>query len=110
MTRTQFIQTVLVSQIKEIIDQKYFYHAFLLICSGIEALGALTYFSKPIFDTDRSRSRFNRVLQQHFPKDYRDPELIEGLWGELRCGLLHTFLPNSLFGLTNRDKAAKFGN
>ncbi len=100
MTGKEFIEKCLKADIGEIIDNKKYYHAFALMCIGIEFLGKCLN-SHDIQIKGRSSEDFNNALDTY-------PSLIKykginDLYSVLRCGLLHSFLPKDGVKLTDQD-------
>lgn len=90
MKGKEFIETVLINEIGEVANQ-YPYLAFALMCIGIEFLGKCLH-SKDIHKGGESRDNFDNALEKY--PSLNKYQSIENLYGCLRCGLLHAFLPN----------------
>lgn len=109
MTIIEFIRGVLISEIGDIVD-RHKYLSFGVISQGIELLGACL--DEHEFDCKKpgvSRDRFNLALKELFPANkYREfgfgADRKKFLYNNLRCGLLHNFLPKRGIGLTEENK------
>lgn len=98
MTTTEFIENVLIREVKAI-QQEHGHHyiSFGLISQGIEFLGACLD-NHPFNAEKRSSKRFNRCIRELFPAEYhrfvnKSSKKPFDLYGNLRCGLLHVFIP-----------------
>lgn len=100
MTGKEFIEKCLIEDIGEIVENKKYYHAFALMCIGIEFLGKCLN-SDDIHKKGQSSKDFNNALDTYQSlnkyKDFNDP------YSALRCGLLHAFLPLEGVKLTDQD-------
>ncbi len=89
MKITEFIKKTLIEDIEKIQQvHGYAYISFSLISQGIELLGSLID-SYDFTEPNKSKKRFNNALKEFFPEKYKD----KNLYDNLRCGLLHIFLP-----------------
>lgn len=98
MTVKEFITNFLINEIKSIQQVSgHHYISFGLISQGIEFLGACLD-NNPFNILRKSAERFNNSIKVLFPADYhsfvkeRSDEQFD-LYGNLRCGLLHIFIP-----------------
>ncbi len=89
MKGNEFIETVLINEIGEVANQ-YPYLAFALMCIGIEFLGKCLH-CKDIHTCGESRDNFSDALEKY--PSLNKYQSINNLYGCLRCGLLHAFLP-----------------
>ena len=106
-----FIDTVLVGEIKKVVDAGAGYVAFSLIASGIETLGALLD-EKEFHDDRLSEERFKNALRKFFPRDYAphiNSKIEFFLYQHLRCGLVHVFCPEGRIAFIGAAGAAKMG-
>jgi hypothetical protein len=110
MNRIEFIKRVLISEIKKIQqDEGHHYISFGLISQGIEFLGYC------LDETEnKSSKRFNKAITDLFPDDYniyvkrRSTEQFD-LYGNLRCGLLHIFIPGKDIELIQEAEIDDYG-
>jgi len=94
-----YIREVLVEEVGKIVIN-HPYLSFLLICSGIEFLG------KCIDATEKwgegsSKEQFKVAIIKLFPERYHN--LADDLYKDLRCGMVHRFLPGSIFLTQNKN-------
>jgi hypothetical protein len=112
MTVKQFIQGVLVGEIRDIQQNgRHHYLSFGLIAQGIEFLGACLDDHEFSVES-KSRKRFEKAIKELFPSEYREFLTGKGqpfdLYEHLRCGLLHIMLPNTDVELIQNDEVEKF--
>ena len=114
MTVKEFINKVLINEIKSIQQESgHHYISFGLISQGIEFLGACIDNNQ--FNTSRkSAERFNKCIKTLFPSNYhpfvkqRSAEQYD-LYGNLRCGLLHTFIPGPDLEVIQESEIKDYG-
>lgn len=107
MTIQQFLKKVLIEEVKSIQDNGgHYYLSFGIIAQGIELLGACLD-DKSIDQQGLSQKRFEKCILDLFPTQYH-PHAID-LYKKLRCGLLHTFIPNVGVELIESKDVAKIG-
>lgn len=95
----QFIQTVLISNVKSLIEKGFDYLAFVIISQGIETLGS--FFDDKDFDffePGLPKKRFLKGLSLMTPKYQLVGEM---LWENLRCGLAHQLKPKKDIALSS---------
>jgi len=106
-----FIQNVLISEFKEILqNEEHYYISFNLLCQGIEFLGACLD-SDAFSSKGLSASRFRRAIYDLFPTSYHPFNQGSGkpfdLYENLRCSLWQVILPGSRLELIRRSEEAK---
>ena len=109
MTQKQFIQNVLILEIKNIVDG-HKYLSFGLITNGIELLGICIESPKSHFYVrNKSADRFRGAVDQLFPSKYKQFNNLKkeksfgyDLYSELRCGMNHSVLPGPKVALSER--------
>ena len=107
MHQSEFIESVFIQQIDSLLGS-HPYHAFLLMCSAIEMLGAL-FDTHDLIASGQSEIRFRTAFTKLFDKKYANAYVNKSgkpfdLWKELRCPLLHTFAPSPRIGLASKDE------
>lgn len=107
----ELIEIVLIQEFRELVyTHKFHYLSFVLICNGIEFLGACLDDKHEFQQQGRSGKRFRKAIEELFPKNYRKLA-IKGtesdLYDIMRNNLTHTLIPSSKIGLTHRVEAAK---
>lgn len=98
MTGKEFIQECLIKDIGEIVRNKQYYHAFALISIGIEFLGKCLH-THDIHKDGFSSQDFKKALKYY--ESLKKYQAVPKLYINLRCGLLHAFLPKEGVKLTN---------
>ena len=90
MTVREFISEYLKRHIKEIKGNGYPFEAFMLMSIGIEFLGKCVNIS---FDkTEQSKKDFESAIDNL--GDLNKYKNLDGLYGVLRCGLVHCYMLN----------------
>lgn len=116
MTVKEFIQNVLIGEIKKIQQEEgHHYISFGLISQGIEFLGACLD-NEPFNTNTRgiSSQRFNKAITELFDSKYhtfvktRSTEQFD-LYGNLRCGLLHVFVPGADLEVIQESEIKDYG-
>ena len=87
-----FINDTLIEKIGKIIHVDA-YLSFLLICSGIEFLGKCIDSTKK-WEEGSSKKQFKSAIIKLFPDSYHN--LVNDLYDDLRCGLVHRITPGSI--------------
>lgn len=87
-----FIKDTLIEKIGKIIHVDA-YLSFLLICSGIEFLGKCIDSTEKWGD-GKSEEQFKAAIIKLFPDGYHN--LVNDLYKDLRCGLVHRITPGSI--------------
>jgi len=106
-----FINHILINEIKSIQQNNHHYLSFGLISQGIEFLGACIdnhYWGERY----ESKNRFRLAIKDLFPSMYHpfnDENSNFFLYNNLRCGLLHIMLPKSSLELIQRNEIPKYG-
>jgi hypothetical protein len=90
----QFIQTVLISNVKSLIEKGFDYLAFVIISQGIETLGS--FFDDKDFDFFEPGLPKKRFLKGLSLMDPKYQPVGEMLWENLRCGLAHQLKPRKM--------------
>jgi len=108
MRISDFIQRILIDEIKEIQEDKEHQPlAVSLICQGIEFLGACLD-SEPFSGKGLSGPRFRRAIYDLFPTSYHPFNQGSGkpfdLYENLRCGLFHVILTGLQLELVRRSE------
>lgn len=98
MTGKEFIQECLIKDIGEIVRNKQYYHAFALISIGIEFLGKCLH-THDIYMNGFSSQDFKKALKHY--QSLKKYQTVPKLYVNLRCGLLHAFLPKNGVKLTD---------
>ncbi len=88
----EFIKDTLIEKIGKIIHVDA-YLSFLLICSGIEFLGKCID-STEKWEEGNSGEQFKTAIIKLFPDGYHN--LVNDLYKDLRCGLVHRIIPGSI--------------
>jgi hypothetical protein len=110
----EFIDNLLIKEIKMIQqDHGHHYVSFGLIAQGIEFLGACLD-NYPYSISGKSSERFNGSIRTLFPSDYHhfvknkstDPF---DLYGNLRCGILHIFIPGKDLEVIQESEISVYG-
>ncbi len=91
---SEFLQKVIVDDVKFLIENKKYYPALLILSHSIETLGALLD-NKPFRAKMQSKRRFNYALKLLFPKNYRQVNHDYFLYNQLRNQITHLLLPGS---------------
>lgn len=102
-----FVDTVLVRDIRTVIQSGAGYLAFSLIAQGIELLGALLD-EQEFNDSNLSEDRFRTALRELFPKTYMGHSTKGAefyLYEDLRCGMAHVLRPQGRIGFIGRTEA-----
>jgi hypothetical protein len=100
----QFIQTVLISNVNDLIEKGFDYLAFVIIGQGIETLGS--FFDNKPFDHYEAGLPKERFLAGLSLMDPRYQVIGEFLWKNLRCGLAHQLKPKKEISLTSYKSGA----
>jgi len=95
----QFIQTVLISNVKSLIEKGFDYLAFVIISQGIETLGS--FFDDKDFDFFEPGLPKKRFLKGLSLMDTKYQPVGEMLWENLRCGLAHQLKPKKDVSLSS---------
>lgn len=95
MTAKEFIKNELIEGIGGIIDTHPFI-AFMAMSAGIEFLGKCLDVDKE-WDDRNPQSNFNNAIGSLFPPEYQNFDLYHAL----RCGMLHSCIPESSIALSN---------
>lgn len=106
MMPKDFIQSVLITEIKDVVD-RHPYLSFLLICVGIEFLGKCHLIDSNYQDwnninADKAFKKGAELIAEIDPRY----EVID-LKNELRNGFAHTFLPKSKIALSEIRHGAR---
>jgi hypothetical protein len=114
MNVKEFIKQVLVEEIKSIQQvESHHYLSFGLISQGIEFLGACLD-NNEFFKENKSRTRYNKAIRELFPSTYHRYVGAKGipfnLYDNLRCGILHIFIPRIELELIQESEKEAFGN
>ncbi len=97
----KFIKDVLINQIGTLVDQRFHYFAFILICQGIEYLG--NFYDTLDFDNhNMSRTRFQIALSKLFKNSFYKHNLT-WLYENLRCNIVHQIRPSGDILLTSNS-------
>jgi hypothetical protein len=114
VTPKEFIQNVLINELRDIQQKEgHHYLSFGLIAQGIEFLGACIDDNDDFFIESKSRERFDKAIRILFPTEYH--RFLSGkhkpydLYENLRCGLLHVFLPKSDIELIQESQMNHYG-
>lgn len=108
MNILEFIDTVLIDEINDIIP-KHAYISFGLISQGIEFIGSC-YDKFDFHEQNQSTNRFKTGLEQFDPKYSFFIIGSCNLYKNLRCGLLHVFIPKSEISLGEKQKDIKYNH
>lgn len=100
MNAKEFIQKELIDGIGQIIDNCPFI-AFMAMSAGIEFLGKCLD-TKNGWDKRDSTAYFRNAINTLFPYAYQQANTSDNLYHSLRCGLLHSCLPDSDIALSNK--------
>jgi len=104
MKPKEFIEHVLINEIKDVVD-RHPYLSFLLISVGIEFLGKCLLVEKQNWNKIKPEKAFNKGLELMCNVD---PEYSTiNLKDELRNGLAHTFMPKSKIALSEIKHGAR---
>lgn len=114
MNILDFIQKVLIDEFRKIQkDEGYHYISAILICQGIEFLGACLD-SEPFSAKGLSAPRFRRAIYDLFLTSYH--KFNQGsrkpldLYENFRCSLFHVILPGSRLELVRRSENPDFNS
>lgn len=102
----EFIEQVLLNDIKKMQDAGLHYMSFLIIAVGIELLGACED-EKDFNKEGLVKQRFKKGLN-FFDKKYQDEA--DQLYTDLRCGFAHNARPTGKLSLTEHKHAGKDGD
>lgn len=111
----EFINNVMINEIKTIQQiEGHHYISFGLIAQGIEFLGACL--DNNPFNTNQrvSAERFNNCIKTLFPPKYhpfvkqKSTEQFD-LYGNLRCGILHIFIPGPDLEVIQESEITDYG-
>lgn len=100
MNAKVFIQTELIDGIGKIIDNCPFI-AFMAMSAGIEFLGKCLDTNNG-WDKRDSSTYFRNAINKLFPSAYQQANTSDNLYHSLRCGLLHSCMPDSDLALSNQ--------
>jgi hypothetical protein len=100
----QFINTVLISNVNDLIEKGFDYLAFVIIGQGIETLGS--FFDDKPFDHYEVGLPKKRFLKGLSLMDNRYQAIGDLLWENLRCGLAHQLKPKKDISLTSYKSKA----
>jgi hypothetical protein len=100
----QFIQTVLISNVHDLIEKGFDYLAFVIIGQGIETLGS--FFDNKPFDHYEIGLPKKRFLKGLSLMESKYQVIGEFLWENLRCGLAHQLKPKKKISLTSYKSSA----
>jgi len=111
MSILDFIQEVLIDEFRKIQeDEGHHYLSAILVCQGIEFLGACLD-SEPFSAKGLSAPRFRRAIYDLFPTSYHKFNQGSGkpfdLYENLRCSLFHVILPGSRLEFIRRSENPK---
>lgn len=111
MTAKQFIENILIQEIWDIQRvRNHHYLSFGLISQGIEFLGACLD-QEDFHKQGLGSTRFREAISQLFPQDYHPfnkKNTSFDLYTNLRCGLLHIFLPKPNLELIQQAELPAF--
>lgn len=104
MKPKEFIECVLINEIKDVVD-KHPYLSFLLIAVGIEFLGKCLLTEKQNWNNIKPDSAFKKGMEllSEVEPEYSKHDLKD----ELRNGFAHTFLPKSKIALSEIRHGAR---
>jgi len=88
-----FILETLIEKIGRIVHVDA-YLSFVLISSGIEFLGKCVDVNSKWGDEGLSKKQFKNAIEELFPESYHS--LMDDLYSDLRCGLVHRITPGSI--------------
>jgi hypothetical protein len=107
----ELIQIVLIDEFKALVyTHEFHYLSFVLICNGIEFLGACLDDKQEFTKQGRSGKRFRNAIKELFPEKYDSLNQKKedfDLYNIMRNALTHTLIPSSRIGLTHRAEASK---
>jgi len=113
-TVKDFIKNNLVDEFKTIQQtESHHYLSFGLISLGIEFIGACLDEKNGFFTEGKSDERFRKAVSDLFPASYQNYNIKKDkfdLYKNLRCGLLHIFVPGPNIELIQESERVLFGN
>ena len=97
-----FLEKVIINDIKLMQDKGLYYLSFALMASAIETLGAFLD-KKPLRARAQSYKRFNLAVERLFPSKYKQINKNGFLYDKLRNHLSHNLLPSSYLILIDTE-------
>lgn len=95
----KFINIFLIEEIKRLIENRFYFFAFILICLGIEYLGSF-YDNKELEKEGQSKKRFKNGLRKLFKDEFYKRNQ-KWLFKNLRGNLIHQIRPSKEILLTS---------
>lgn len=110
MTTKKVIQQVLIGEVGQIIEKRYYYLSFIPLAIGIEFLGKCLRDDQDWhhYQPGSSRANFKKALEELMPK-YKSLDDKYDLYDKLRNGFAHAFISKPGIILSNRELAQKEG-